>query len=281
MASRSRVSSSLVAFALGAVIIVAGAQRAAAAEPIKIGGTGSALGGMTLIAQAYMRAHPDRTVVVLQSLGIIGGMRALRTGAIAICLSAEPLAAEDEAAGLISVPYARSALGFATRPDTPVEGVTAEWLVDVYRGAITRWPNGAPIRLILRPAHDSDTKIASSYSEPMRQAIAAALERPGLLIEDTAQSAAQRLAQLEGSLGTANQTQIESERLALRMLSIDGIAPSVETLVSGRYRLVRTLYHVTRSDASPDVRDFIAFIGSEEAAGILASTGNVVVTGRP
>jgi accessory colonization factor AcfC len=45
--------------------------------------------------------------------------------------------------------------------------------------------------------------------------------------------------------------------------------------------LVRTLYHVTRPDASPDVRDFIAFIGSEEAAGILASTGNVVVTPRP
>ena len=281
MASRCRVSAATVAIALVAAIVVAGAHRAAAAEPIQIGGTGSALGGMTLIAEAYMRTHPDRTIVVLPSLGIIGGMRALRSGVIAICLSAEPLAPEDQAAGLISTPYAKSALGFATRPDTPVEGVTAEWLADVYRGTITRWPNGTPIRLVLRPVHDSDTKIASGYSEPMRQAIAAALERPGLLIEDTAQSAAQKLVQLEGSLGTANQTQIESERLALKLLSIDGIAPSVETLVSGRYRLVRTLYHVTRPDAPAAVRDFVAFIGSEEAARILMSTGNVLVAPRP
>ncbi len=281
MPSRSRVSSAVAAIALVAAIVVAGVSRAGAAETIKIGGTGSALGGMTLIAQAYMRAHPDSTIVVLPSLGIIGGMRALRSGAIAMCLSAEPLSPEDEAAGLISVPYAKSALGFATRPDTPVEGVTAEWLVEVYRGTITRWPNGMPIRLVLRPAHDSDTKIASSYSEPMRQAIAAALERPGLLVEDTAQSAAHKLAQLAGSLGTANQTQIESEQLALKLLAIDRVAPGVETLVSGRYRLVRTLYHVTRPDAPEAVRDFLAFIGSREAAAILMNTGNVVVAPRP
>jgi phosphate transport system substrate-binding protein len=270
-----------LALAIVAMIVVAGAQRAGAAEAIKIGGTGSALGGMTLIAQAYMRTHPDSTIVVLPSLGIIGGMRALRTGVIAICLSAEPLAADDEAAGLTSVPYAKSALGFATRLDTPLDGVTAEWLAEVYRGTITQWPNGTPIRLVLRPAHDSDTKIASGYSEPMRQAIAAALERPGLLIEDTAQSAAQKLLQLEGSLGTANQTQIESEQLSLKLLAIDGIAPNVETLVSGRYRLVRILYHVTRPDASTAVRDFIAFVGSAEAVAILAKTGNVVVTSGP
>lgn len=281
MASRFRVSSAGAAIALVVALVVTGAQRAGAADTIKIGGTGSALGSMTLIAEAYMRTHPDRAVVVLPSLGIIGGMRALRAGTIEICLSAETLSPEDVAAGLVSVAYSKSALGFATRPDTPVEGVTAEWLVDVYRGTITRWPDGTPIRLVLRPAHDSDTKIASSYSEPMRQALAAALERPGLLIEDTAQSAAQKLAQLEGSLGTANQTQIASERLALKLLPVDGVAPGVETLVSGRYRLVRTLYHVTRPDASTAVRDFIAFIGSAEAAAILAKTGNVGVAPRP
>jgi phosphate transport system substrate-binding protein len=271
----------VAAIALVAMTILSGAHRAGAAETIKIGGTGSALGSMTLIAEAYMRAHPDRTVVVLPSLGIIGGMRALRTDVIAICLSADPLSPEEKAEGMVSVPYAKSALGFATRPDTPVEGVTADWLADVYRGTITQWPNGKPIRLVLRPAHDSDTKIASGYSESMRQAIAAALERPGLLIEDTAQSAARKLAQLEGSLGTANQTQIKSEQLALKLLSIDGVAPGVETIAAGRYRLVRTLYHVTRPDAPAAVRDFIAFIGSEEAAGLLTSTGNIAVATRP
>lgn len=258
-----------------------GADRAIAADTLKIGGTGSALGDMTRLADAYMRTHPDTKIIVLPSLASVGGIRALRADTLSIALTAEPVSPEETAAGLTAVPYAKTALGFATRADTPADAVTSAWLSDVYSGKVTQWPDGTPIRLVLRPEHDSDTKIISRSSEVMTQAVKAALSRPGLLIEDTAQAAAQKLAQLKGSLGSASLAQIKSEQVAIKLLALDGIMPSAETLASGRYPLVRTFYHVTRADTSATVRDFIAFLKSDEAAAILAKTGNVIVAGAP
>lgn len=259
----------------------AGADRATAADTIKIGGTGSALGDMTRLADAYMRTHPDIKIIVLPSLASAGGINALRAGTIGIALSAEPLSPKETAAGLTAVPYAKSALSFVTRADTLADAVTSAWLIDVYSGTVTKWPDGKPIRLILRSEYASGTKIVSGYSEAMNQAMKAASARPGLLIEDTAQAAAQKAAQLEGSLGTASLSQIKNEQLALKLLAFDGVMPSAETVASGRYPLVRTFYHVTRADASAAVRDFIAFLKSAEAAAILEKTGNVIVTGAP
>ena len=254
----------------------AGADSATAADSIKIGGTGSALGDMALLAGAYIRTHPDTRVDVLPSLGSAGGLKALRAGAIDIALTTEPLSAEEAAAGLIAVPYAKTALVFATRTDTPVNAITADWVANVYRGAVTQWPDGRPVRLVLRPAHDSDMRILFAFSDAMKQAMETALARPGLLIEDTAQGAAKKLAQVKGSLGTTTLAQVESERISVKLLAFDGVAPSIDNLVSGRYPLVKEFLYVTRPDASLAARGFIAFLKSDEAAAILKSTGNAL-----
>jgi phosphate transport system substrate-binding protein len=259
-----------------------GADRGAAADVVKIGGTGGALGDMSRLADAYMRTHPDTRIVVLpRSLGGDGGIKALRAGAIDIALVIEPLSSDDSAAGLTAMPYAKSALVFATRRDTPFDAVTADWVVDVYRGAVTSWPDGKPIRLVLRPAHDSDMKILYAHSEAMRKAMEAALARPGLLIVDTAQAAARKLEQLEGSLGSTTFAQIQSEQLPLKLLTFDGVAPTAQMVADGRYPLVKFFYHVTRPDASAATRGFIAFLGSDEAVAILQKTGNVRVADAP
>jgi phosphate transport system substrate-binding protein len=270
---------------LGLTLVAAtgsgGADRAIAAATVKIGGTGSALGDMTLLADAYMRAHPGSQIVVLPSLGSGGGIKALRAGAIDVSLTTDPLSADESAAGLTALPYAKTPLAFATRPETPVDAVTSAWLSDVYRGTVMHWPDGKPIRLVLRPAYDSDMKILFGFSGTLKKAMEAALERPGLLIEDTAQAAVNRLAQLSGSLGSATFAQINSEQVALKLLAFDGVAPSAEALVSGRYPLIKTFYYVTKADASAAARDLIAFLGSAEAATILRKTGNVTISDAP
>jgi phosphate transport system substrate-binding protein len=167
--------------------------------------------------------------------------------------------------------YAKSVLVFATRADTPIDSVTPDWVARAYSGAVTQWPNGKPVQLVLRPEHE-----LYAFSPAMKQAMVAAQERPGLLIEDAAQDATNRLMQLEGSLGTAALAQIKSERHTLKPLSFDGVAPSTKTLVSGHYPLVNEFLYVTRRDARTVARDFIAFLKSDEAAGILKKTGNVV-----
>jgi phosphate transport system substrate-binding protein len=281
MPARSWASSPIIAACLAAAAIVTSADRALAAETITIGGTGSTLGDMKLLAEAYMRRHPDIKVVVLPYLGNVGGIRALRSGAVDIALTTEPLSPDEVAAGLTATPYAKTALAFATRPDTPIDAVTSAWLSDVYRGVVTQWPNGKPIRLMLRPKHDSDMKILFAYSDAMKKAMQAALERPGMLIVDNAQEAGKNLAQLEGSLGSTTLAQSRSEQIAIKLLALDGVAPTAEAVASGRYPLVKHFLFVTRPDASAATRGFITFLKTDEAAAILARNGNVVVIAAP
>ena len=70
---------------------LAGADRATAADTVRIGGTGSTLGDMKLLADAYARTHPDTKIVVLPYLGNVGGIKALRAGALDISLTTDPL----------------------------------------------------------------------------------------------------------------------------------------------------------------------------------------------
>ena len=259
---------------LSCLIVVAapgppGADRAIAAETVTIGGTGSTLGDMKLLGDAYMQTHPDTKVVVLPYLGNVGGIKALRAGKLDIALTTDQLSPVEVAAGLTAVAYAKTALAFATRHDTPFDAVTSAWLSDVYRGVVTQWPDGMPIRLMLRPAHDSDMRILFALSGAMKKTMQAALERPGLLIVDSAQEAGRKLAQLEGSLGSTTLAQSKSEQLAIKLLAFDGVAPTVEALASGQYPLVKQFLHITRRDASPAAQNFIAFLKSDEAAAML------------
>ena len=159
--------------------------------------------------------------------------------------------------------------------------MTSAWLIDVYRGVVTQWPNGKPIRLMLRPAHDSDMKIVSAFTDAMKTAMQAALARPGLLIVDNAQEAISKLVQLEGSLGTTTLAQSKSEQIAVKLLALDGVAPTTETVASGRYPLVKRFLYVTKPDVSTAARDFIAFLKSAEGTLILQKTGNVILVDAP
>lgn len=53
-----------------------------AGEEIKIGGAGSALGSMKMLGAAFEKKHPGVKVVVLPSLGSIGGIKAVSKGAL-------------------------------------------------------------------------------------------------------------------------------------------------------------------------------------------------------
>ncbi len=64
------------------------------------------------------------------------------------------------------------------------------------------------------------------------------------------------------------------ERLPIRALAIDGVAPTPQNLVSGRYPLTMTLGFVWREDTLPaSARTYVEFVQSDEGADILRSYG--------
>jgi len=245
-------------------------------EILNIGGTGAALGGMKLLADAYMQSHPDIKVVVLPSLGSSGGIKALLANRIDFALSSRDLKDAERAEGVTAIEYARTPVVFSTHEETAADNITLEELPQIYNGENVTWPDGSDLRLIMRPPSESDMKILASLSPQMEKALEAALGRSDLLVAVNDQDNATALEKVRGSLGLSTLAQIKTENRGLKILSLDGQRGSVESLKDGKYGHAKILYLVTKPVQSELVSDFFTFMRSEEGAAILGASGHLV-----
>ena len=247
----------------------------AAGASLRIGGNGSALGTMKLLAKAYREAHPEVTITVLQSLGSSGGIAALRKGALDLAISARALNTDEQEAGVQAVEYARTPFVFATHRGVSQTGITSDELISVYYQDAPRWPDGTRIRLILRPENDTDTLLVKQVSAALERALQRAHARPGMVVAVTDQDSMDAITRMPGSLGSAALSEILTERRAVQMLAYNGVEPTLKNLSSGSYPLVKRYYLVTAGTTSAQARQFAAFLRSARARDILYKSGNL------
>ncbi len=266
-----------VLFFITAMIFCCTLPGAVAAEDVlKIGGTGSALGTVKLLAEAYEKSHPGIRVQIFPSLSSTGGIKAVLEGAVDIGLSGRLLTAEERGKGAIQREYAKTPFGFVTHGKNSVSGLSTKELVEIYEGKRQIWSDGTRIRLVLRPRTDSDTDIIKRISPEMDQAVEAALSRQGMLMGVTNQESNDLVEKTPASLGTSTLAEILSEKRSLKMLSFNGVQPSVKALADGTYPLVKHLYVITTSRTSASAKQFISFVDSPAGRKILSKNGNLV-----
>ncbi len=271
---RRRLFVSLVL--LAAVLVPAGGLRAAdSVEVVRIGGTGCALGGIQEAARVFHKKHPGTDFTFAPSLGSSGGIKAVLAGALDLGLSARPLSDEERKQGADAVEYARTPFIFVTSHHGRVMDLTLEDVVSIYAGETRTWPDGSPLRLVLRPAGDADTAYLKGMSPAMNGAVESALARQGMVTAITDQENAGAMGRLRGGFGAATLAQITAEHRPLRVLRMNGVMPSIAALADGSYPYYKILYAVTGPRAGRGTRAFIQFLFSPEGRAILARTGHL------
>ena len=253
-------------------------QPAQAATRIRIGGSGSALGTLRLLADAFEKTHPQASFVIVPSLGSGGGIRALQAGAIDLAVISRPLKDSERGPDVLATEYARTPLVFAVAVTTNVSAVTTPELVSIYAGERKTWADGQPLRLVLRPDTESDTDILKSVSPGMSQAVTAAHARHGMITALTDKANAESLETIPGAVGTTTLAQIFSEKRGLRPLALDGVSPSPATLANGKYLYYKTLFTVSGPRTPPSAHQFAAFVRSPAGRDILEKNGHWVAT---
>ncbi len=266
----------LFAMLISFTLLVIGSLHAAdKGEVIRIGGTGCALGGMKETARAFQEKHPEITFRFAPSLGSSGGIKAVLAGALDLALSARPVNDDEAKQGATSVEYARTPFIFVTSHKGKAWDLTLEQLVSIYAGETKSWPDGAPLRLILRPARDADTAYLKAMSPTMDTAVQAALSREGMVMTVTDQETADAIGRIRGGFGALTLTQLVTERRPLTPLRVNGIAPSLRTLADGSYPYYKTFSMVTGPKTSKETQAFIKFIDSPQGRSVLTRTGNL------
>ncbi len=263
-------------FGAGAIIAMAwmAAPNGAAAETLKIGGTGGDLGTMRQLGDAFELWHTDVTVEVVPSLGSSGGIRAVVASVIDLSISARPLKDEEIAAGVTAKPYAITALVAVTTGGVGVSNLTLAELAEIYSGTRKNWPDGSPIRLILRDEGETDTRLIKEQAPELAQPLDDASIRRGILIGPSDQQAADLLESVPRSMGFLSLSLILAEDRPLMVLDLDGVKATSQTIASGQYGLVKTFYLVSGLNMSPAAHAFIDFLDSPQAQEILEKTGH-------
>jgi phosphate transport system substrate-binding protein len=268
----------LIGLILGLILL---APAVLVAEPIRVGGTGGASRIIVLLAEAYRQKVPTAQIVVLPNIGSRGAKTGVISAVVDVGFSAEPLSPAEAGQGLVAFEFARTALVFATA-DRGTQAMTSQAVIDAYAGNLTRWPDGRRLRLILRPAGDSDTSVLRNISPLFREAVDAALKRDGILIAATDQEAADAIASVPGALGTTTLALIVGENRTLRPLVLDGVTPSLKTIAGGTYPHTKTIHVITRrQEARPAVAGFVQFLQTPEARALVATTGFLPLPARP
>lgn len=250
----------------------------ARAETIEIGGTGMLLPVMRLMARHYERTAPDDNVVVLPSLGSTGGVKALAGRAISLAVTALPSKRLVPASDLLDTEFARTPLVMASSKTGAPGHLSLNALARIFTGETAAWPDGSPLRLIIRRPRDTSILLLAAASPAMRRSVKMAHERAGLKIAKDDQDNAGTMEVVAGSLGIITLGQVLAERRRLRVIAIGPADATPKGVADGSYPYRIRQFLVTRPERlSPGVGLFIDFVFSPAGREILSRNGYLPV----
>lgn len=247
-----------------------------AEKQLKIGGVGSSLGTMKLLAAAFEKKHPGVKCTILSSLGTSGSIKAVAKGAIDIGIGGRPMNMEEQKLGLHIINYAATPLVFVTREDNRKTDLSREELIRILTGEMQSWPDGQRIRMILRPATDSESIVLKTVSPEIGKALYSAMAHKVMQVTLTSQECADSAERVPGSLAYSTLTLLKTEKRKLKILSFNGISPDLKTIADGAYPFTERLYLITKGNPSGIIKQFVDFVLSADGGNILKQTGNLV-----
>jgi phosphate transport system substrate-binding protein len=172
------------------------------------------------------------------------------------------------------VPYARTIVVIGAHPTVVDAGITSEDLVHIYDKTRTQWQDGHDIVVLTREPGDSSLTTLAEAIPGFQKAYEASQQAKRWTTLHTEQEMHRVLAKTPYAIGFADLGAIMTERLPIKVLHVNGVAPTEEEVRNGRYALVRSLAFVFKQDKlSPAARAFIDFVQSAAGTAIIQASG--------
>ena len=180
---------------------------------------------------------------------------------------------EEKDAELIQVAW--DALAVIVHPGNPVDDISLTDLKKVYEGTITNWKQlGGFDKRIALITRDGKT---SGVGHMFRKIVFGDPEFEFKARSLKVKSTGPLESKVEKVVGAMAIDGISSARKrAVKVLSIDGVAPTKENVASGAYSLFRPLYiAVNKKKMGKPAEDFVKFVLSDEGQAVISAQGTV------
>jgi phosphate transport system substrate-binding protein len=234
-------------------------------------------------AEYYMRENPGINISVSES-GSGNGAKALLNGTCDIANLSRDLketeknAMEEKGIKPLKFVAAFDALPVIVHPSNRIKGLTIEQVRDIYSGKITNWKDlGGSDREIVVISRETNSGTFETFSEMVmgkEAKMSAKTEYAG-----SNGAVRQRVQMTKGAIGFAGLGFVDR---SVKALEINGVEPSVETVLNKSYPLARELYMFTSGKPAEGslTAKFLALIHTEKGREIVEEIGFVPVNAK-
>ena len=259
---------------LGFSLIISLSTATQAAETLKWAGCGiSKKAFMKELAKAYTKK--TGIGVKLSGGGATKGIRSAAKGSIDIGGACRvSIEQNPEERNAFQIPVAWDALVAFVHAGNPVDNITYGQLRKVYLGEITNWKElggkDAPIDLYVRRGK------LSGVGRTLRELVFANYDQEfkAKYVVKSSGPVEKGVQKNPNGFGVSGISSAKKRKV--KLLKLDGKAPTYENIKNGSYALYRPLYLVIkRGNKTPLVRDFIKYALSSEGQAIIRSQGTV------
>ncbi|MSP63942.1 MAG: hypothetical protein EXR72_27090 [Myxococcales bacterium] len=247
-------------------------ERAPDPRAVHVAGSGAMAPLARALAAACGAACP-LPVVVEESIGSGGGVRAAADGAVDVGMISRPLGEAERRLDLMLVPGGMDAVVIAANAEVRVDGIAGTALRDLHAGLRRTLGDGSPATVLLRDRGESANGALDRAVPGLGAArdLAYARGRMRVLYHD--RSMVEALVATPGAIGVTSLGALTAGHPALKVLALDGLRPSVATLADGTWPAARPLAWVLRRDRAGRARPFLDFAASPEGARIARRCG--------
>jgi len=247
-------------------------SSATATAEVRIGAADSYVALVTALVHEYRQTARDFSFRVLPGLGEDGAILAMRRRGIDIVVTTHPIEPAADMA-LRSLPVGRTPVAFVTSWRHPDLSLSEGELIGILGLHWTAWPDGTPLRPILRPPMAGDYRVLAQFAPAMREAIDRAIRIRKLPVALTVQESLDLAEEVRGSFTVAALATIAAEQRDLTVISLDGIAPTPAALADGTYPFAKAIHIAARADAEPAMHAFLDHLATARSQAQLLRLG--------
>ncbi|KAA6210812.1 phosphate ABC transporter substrate-binding protein [Streptomyces filamentosus] len=279
---RARTGASLASAALLLSAALTGCANSAQAGSGAIQASGSTTVAPVASDAAEALKAEGLNITVATQGGSAGGISQLGTGQIDIALSSKPLSDKDHkahpGAKFVTTQIGADAVGVIITKevaDGGVKGLTKAQAAGLFEGRITNWKEvGGPDLPVFvydkepgRGTREVLDKFLYGKGEPPAPPQSANYAIVGGNLETR-----NKLESTRGSIAPLSTGFIEG-RAGLVAVPLEGVAPTLENVASGKYPMTRPLYMITDGEPKDGVKQYIDYILSAEGQKLLPKHG--------
>jgi len=265
-----------IAAALAVFLAACGAKPAAPTPDVLAGrytasGGGGALAAVQALTKRFAELHPGVTWQV-EEVGSDAGVNLAVAGQVDLGFTSRGLTA-DEGTKLKTLGIGLSGTGVIVNSANSVTNLTKDQVRRIFTGEIKNWSalgwENVDVKVFIREANAATRTSFESFFFGGK----ASYDKDASEVFELDQTL-KAVGSFRASIGMATISKRTIDTPAVRLVSIDGIAPTPENLVNGSYKIGRPLLLVYLPDESklkPGIRAFLDFVRSPEGQKIAAS----------